>query len=140
MTQLQMRELRGDDLFTVLGIIGKLDIKDELVNMFGGDDANKIVKLNDHKGKKADEAKQKAEMAKLVETRGMAIMAGIAQKALMNISKVKGDINGLLADLCGVKVADIQALSLSAYTALFLQFFKKPELKDFFVSISSLLA
>lgn len=137
MTQLEMRELRGDDLFTVLGIIGKLDIKDELVNMFGGKDAEKIVKLNDHKGKKVDEAKKKAEMAKLIDNRGMTIVAGIAQNALMNMGKVKGDINGLLADLCGVKVSEIQSLSL---TALLLQFFKKPELKDFFGSISSLLA
>ena len=31
---LEMRELRGDDLFSLLSIVGKLDIKDEFVKMF----------------------------------------------------------------------------------------------------------
>ncbi|MFA6719480.1 MAG: hypothetical protein WCS15_10405 [Prevotella sp.] len=132
MTKLEMRELRGDDLFTVLGILGKLDVKDEIVNMFNGGDG-KVTKLEDHK-------KKQDEVANMVEQRGMAIMAGIMQKALLNIGKVKTDVNGLLADLCGVKVKDIQDLSLVEYTALLIKLFKKPELKGFFGSISSLLA
>ena len=31
---LEMRELKGDDLFTLLSIVGKLDIKDEFVRIF----------------------------------------------------------------------------------------------------------
>ena len=123
-----MRELRGDDLFTVLSIIGKLDVKDELVNMFNGES----TPTTDHK-------KTKAAVQEVAEKRGMAIMAGIMQKALLNIGKIKTDVNTLLADLCGVKVKEIQDLSLIDYTALLVKFFKKPELKSFFGSISSLL-
>lgn len=31
---LEMRELKGDDLFTLLTIVGKLDVKDEFINLF----------------------------------------------------------------------------------------------------------
>ena len=31
---MELRELRGDDMFSMLSIIGKLDIKDDLVELF----------------------------------------------------------------------------------------------------------
>ena len=145
---LEMRELKGDDLFTFLAIVGKMDIKDEFMTLFqnnveSGSVAN-VVPL-DHKKKqptKAELAKQEADKAKQeaeAERRGMEAMAGMLQKVLLNAGKLKGDINALLADLTGETLATVQNLSLKDYTGLIITFFKKPELADFFLSIASFL-
>lgn len=135
---LEMRELKGDDLFTLLSIVGKMDIKDEFVNIFEQNvESAKVVPM-DHKKKeptKAELAKQEAE----AEKRGMEAMAGLLQKVLVNAGKIKGDMNALFADLTGKLKKDIEALGLKEYTALIIGFFKKPELADFFSSIASLL-
>ena len=133
-----MRELKGDDLFTLLSIVGKMDIKDEFVKMFEDNtQSNKVVPM-DHKKKeptKAELAKQEAE----AEKRGMQAMAGMLQKVLLNAGTLKGDINSLLADLTGKPKKTIESLGLKEYTALIIAFFKKPELADFFSSIASLM-
>lgn len=145
---LEMRELKGDDLFTLLSIVGKMDIKDEFMTLFqnnveSGSVAN-VVPL-DHKKKqptKAELAKQEADKAKQeaeAERRGMEAMAGMLQKVLLNAGKLKGDINALLADLTEETLATVQNLSLKDYTGLIITFFKKPELADFFSSIASFL-
>ena len=135
---LEMRELKGDDLFTLLSIVGKMDIKDEFVKIFEQNvDSEKVVPM-DHKKKeptKAELAKQEAE----VQKRGMEAMASLLQKALLNAGKIKGDMNVLFADLTGKPKKEIEALGLKEYTALIITFFKKPELADFFSSIASLL-
>lgn len=145
---LEMRELKGDDLFTLLAIVGKMDIKDEFMTLFqnnveSGSVAN-VVPL-DHKKKqptKAELAKQEADKAKQeaeAERRGMEAMAGMLQKVLLNAGKLKGDINALLADLTEETLATVQNLGLKDYTGLIITFFKKPELADFFLSIASFL-
>lgn len=135
---LEMRELKGDDLFTLLSIVGKLDIKDEFIKMFeNNSNADKVAPMDKQKKEptKAEKAKQETE----AEKRGMEVMANLLQKVLMNLGTIKKDINSLLADLTGQTVKDIQNLGLKEYTALVIAFFKKPELADFFSSIASLL-
>lgn len=133
-----MRELKGDDLFTLLSIVGKMDIKDEFIKMFeNNSNADKVVPMDRQKKEptKAEKAKQEAE----AEKRGMEAMAGLLQKVLVNVGKIKGDMNALFADLTGKPKKDIESLGLKEYTALIIGFFKKPELADFFSSIASLL-
>lgn len=135
---LEMRELKGDDLFTLLSIVGKLDIKDDFIKIFEGNAEASTVVPTDKKKKeptKAEKAKKEAE----AEKRGMEAMAGLLQKVMMNASKLKPDINSLLADLTGKDIGEIQTLNLKEYTSLIIAFFKKPELGDFFSSIASLL-
>ncbi len=117
---LEMRELRGDDLFTLLPLIGKLDIKDELVDMFGGQDSEN-----------EDGSEVNAELV------GMRVMANIIQTVMVHIKDVKVELNGLLADLTGSTVAEIGELGFGDYTSLIVNFFKKPELADFLKSIAS---
>ena len=143
---LEMRELKGDDLFSLLSIVGKLDIKDEFVEMFekNVESAEKVVPL-DHKDKKPtkaeqakiDKAKEKAE--KEAQKRGMEMGAKMLQKTLRNLKSVKFDINELLAELTATDVSTISTLGLTEYTTLIVTFFKKPELVDFFKSIATLL-
>ena len=135
---LEMRELKGDDLFTLLSIVGKMDIKDEFVKIFEQNvESAKVVPMDHNKKEptKAELAKQEAE----TEKRGMEAMAGLLQKVLVNAGKIKGDMNALFAELTGKSKKDIEALGLKDYTSLIINFFKKPELADFFSSIASLL-
>jgi len=144
---IEMRELKGDDLFTLLSIVGKLDIKDEFIHIFENNAAaeQKVVPL-DHLTKKPTkaqlekDAEDKAKAESAAEKRGMEAMAGMLQKVLLNISKIKGDINSLLSELTGEDLQKIKDLGLKDYTGLLIAFFKKPELADFFSSIASLLA
>lgn len=144
---LEMRELKGDDLFTLLSIIGKLDIKDEFIKMFENNlesvDPKDLVQ--DHNKKEPTKAeKEKLELKRIeeekeAEKRGMEAGAMLLQKVLLNLGKIKKDINSLLADLTGESVKTITELGLSQYTALIIAFFRKEELADFFSSIASLL-
>lgn len=142
---LEMRELRGDDLFTMLNIAAKLDIKDELVSLWEKQvDAEteakkKIAKLPADKKPKQLTAAQKLDREAATEKRGAQMVGTFVQKALLNLGKVKADCNMFFADLCGVSVDEIQKLNMADYTKLLFDFAKKPELKDFLSSIGSLL-
>lgn len=130
-----MRDLKGDDLFALLTIVGKLDIKDELVKMF--EKNSQAAQTGDHQKKtptKSELEKQESE----TEQRGMVLMASLMQNVLINSGNVKKDINVFFADLTNRSLKEIEGLSLKDYTALIVGFFKKPELADFFSSIASL--
>ncbi|MCS9992356.1 hypothetical protein EFL69_04470 [Weissella confusa] len=118
---IEMRELRGDDLFTMLNIVSKLGIKDEFVTLF-------------------DEAANEAKEGQLDQNiMGMKVMTSIVQAVLANLGTVKNELNGLLGDVAGMTAQEVSDLSFTDYTKLVMDFFKKPELTDFFKSIASLL-
>lgn len=121
----EMRELRGDDLFPLIHILGKLDITDDFVALYGN-----MEKISG----------TKEEVEKLLEERGMKVVARVLKKIMLNLQDIKGDLNAFLAELCGVKTEQIKELGLKDYTALVVSFFKKPELLDFFKSIASFMA
>ncbi len=132
-----MRELRGDDLFNMLHIVGKLDIKDEFIKLFE-EQQEKIKEPQDYKKKQPTKV-EKEKLEKEIERKGMEVAAALIQKLLTNLINVKEDINKLLADLCGVSNEEIKKLGFKEYTGLIIEFFKKKELLDFFKSIASLL-
>lgn len=134
---IEMRELKGDDIFTLLGIVGKLGIKDEFIQLFEKniEDTNAPQDFKDKEPTKAEKVK----LEKEAERRGIEAMAGLLQKTLLNAKDIKPDINALLVDLTGKDEDEIKNLGLKEYTGLIIGFFKKPELKDFFTSIASLL-
>jgi hypothetical protein len=134
---MELRELRGDDMFSMLSIIGKLDIKDDLVELFEKQQ-DKDSQLLGHLSKKPTKA-EKEKQEKMLEKRGMQMIAGLIQTILANINKAKLDINTFLADLTNTSIQEIQGLNFVDYTQLLVKFFKKPELKDFLTSISSIL-
>ncbi|AIM63064.1 hypothetical protein [Weissella ceti] len=115
---LTMRELKADDLFKMMPIIGKLNIKDDVVNMFQG-------------GLSAEGDSE--------EVAGMKVMATLIQTLMTNIPLVKDELNSLLGDLTGKTEKEIGDLDFGTYTKLIVDFFKKPELGDFFKSIASLM-
>lgn len=121
---MEIRNLRGDDVFAVLNILGKLELKDELVKVFG-------EFSGDEKKKKLTEAE--------IQKRGMNVMAALLQQVLRNILVVKDDINGLLASLTEKSIDDITSLGAGEYTKLVIQLFKNPEIKEVFTSAASLM-
>lgn len=138
--KLTMRELNGGDIFTMLGILGKLDIKEEVVQLLErqyGSDSSAIA-LNDHKSKKPTKAEAAAQ-AQALEKRGMRLLADIGFAILRHVGDAKGEINAFLADLTGTSRKEIEGLSMVDYTRLLVDFGKKAELKDFFQSIASVL-
>lgn len=114
--KLEMRELRGDDLFTLLEIFAKLEIQDDIVEMFKGVDTDDMS---------------------IIEARGMALMTTLISKLLKNISVVKVELNAFLGELTGKTAEEIGQLGLATYAKLVKDFATKPELKDFFQSLSS---
>ena len=137
-----MRELRGDDLFTILSILGKLDVKDDLIAAFDQGKQSSVqlpgAKLEKKKTKSELEV-EKAQLDKEAEARGIRIVAAIVQRVLLNISVVKGDINSLLADLTSKTDQEIVKLGIVQYTGLVVGLFKKPEIREVFTLAASLL-
>ena len=147
--QLTMRELKGDDLFTMLNIVGQLEIEDEFKALFEtniNEEANrKIVELKDHSKKKATKKEiEDLELKQLQQQKESALRsaefgAKIISKFIRNANKLRDEINPFLADLTDTDVKTIKQLSLLEYTGLIKAFVQKEELKDFFSSIATLL-
>ncbi|EHI69803.1 hypothetical protein ACVRY7_07840 [Streptococcus ictaluri] len=139
--KLEMRELNGGDIFTMLAIIGKLNIKDQVVELIERQFSNApdLPGLDSFKKKKLTKAEKEAQEAE-IEKRGMKLVADLGFTIMGHIGDAKSEINTFLADLTGTTKKDIENLSMIDYTALIVSFGKKAELKDFFQSISSLLA
>lgn len=114
--KLKLRELRGDDVFTLLEIFGKLNIQDDIVEMFNGVETTDMT---------------------VIQERGKKLMTSLVSKLLKNISVVKTELNGFLGELTGLSAQEIGELGLATYFGLIKEFVAKPELKDFFSSLSS---
>ena len=114
--EFELRELKGSDIFKAANILGKLDIKDDLILLFKGGGSEETA-----------------------EGRGMEIIAGLAQNLMVKLPDVEKDLNTFLAELAGMKVKEVQDLSLTDYMTLLTAFGKKQELLDFFQSLTSFL-
>ncbi|MGU7966385.1 hypothetical protein ACS6YB_08510 [Streptococcus suis] len=138
--KLEMRELNGGDIFTMLSIIGKLDIKEEVVSLIERQygTGKDVIALADHKKKKPTKKEQEATSAEY-QKRGMVLVTDIGFAILRHVNDAKADINRFLADLTGTNQKEIESLSMLDYSKLLIDFGKKAELKDFFQSIASLL-
>ena len=78
--------------------------------------------------KKVKEAKEKGEEVD-IEDVGINSMAEITELVLVNMGRAKTDINNLLANLCNVKRAEIEGLSMSEYVRLVMDFLSQEEFK-----------
>lgn len=138
--KLEMRELNGGDIFTMLSIIGKLDIKEEVVALIERQygTGKDVIALADHKKKKPTKKEQEAASAEF-QKRGMVLVTDIGFAILRHVNDAKADVNKFLADLTGTSQKEIESLSMLDYSKLLIDFGKKAELKDFFQSIASLL-
>ncbi|MHC3609728.1 hypothetical protein [Streptococcus suis] len=138
--KLEMRELNGGDIFTMLSIIGKLDIKEEVVALIERQygTGKDVIALADHKKKKPTKKEQEVASTEY-QKRGMVLVTDIGFAILRHVNDAKADVNKFLADLTGTSQKEIESLSMLDSSKLLIDFGKKAELKDFFQSIASLL-
>ena len=138
--KLEMRELNGGDIFTMLSIIGKLDIKEEVVGLIERQYGTEkdVIALADHKKKKPTKKEQEVASTEY-QKRGMVLVTDIGFAILRHVNDAKADINKFFADLTGTNQKEIESLSMIDYSKLLIDFGKKAELKDFFQSIVLLL-
>lgn len=135
MKDLKMRELRGDDLFPLIHIIGKLDITDDFVELLSGQEKIDVTGLAE-----MTPEERKAALEPIIEARGVKIMARLLKKIMLNLTSVKDELNAFLAEITGSSPKAISELGIVDKTELIKAFFKKPELLGFFKSIASFLA
>ncbi len=133
---LEMRELKGPDIFAMISILGKLDIEDEIVKLY--ENPPKMVRIGGESEKNKEE-RQKAYEESL-KKRGIQIIASITKMVMQNIDKAKDEINSFLAELTSKTVKDIENLNIAEYSGLLVGFFRKKELKDSMKAIISVLS
>lgn len=148
MEQYTMRSLSGQDLFPMIKILSRVKAKDMILNLFKKREESR--KELEKKQKEFLEIANKEAMEKgegesevktIDEDRekeiGMELFADVIETIMCNLNLAKEDINNLLANLCSVKVEEIQSLDMLQYTNLLMEFLGKEELKDFFNCIFS---
>lgn len=111
---IEMRRLNGKDIFPMLKLLGRLQIKDDILA---------IVENNKDADVKSEED---------AIQQGIVMFANLAQKVLDNIDLVEEDINRLLSSVTGENPEEIANLPIDEYGGLIFDFFEKPELKGFF--------
>lgn len=145
-----MRGLNGSDFFVVLGLLGKLNIKDELVGMFAdqlksGAELQKSRLLNDHKEKDLNQGQKIAATIRAidenvdVQMRGIDLAGQIFEKVVENIALVQNELNEFLASLLGTTASEVAALPLGDYFFVLKELFSSEDIKTVFKSASSLL-
>ena len=119
---LQMRTLKGTDIFTVLRLLSKLGVKDLVFDMFGNTDLAKVKDTKD--------------LAILQNDKGLNFMAVIFETLTEKLPLIEDDLNQFLGELTGNDAKDIAELEFGEYMQLIMDFFKKEELRDFFQQLS----
>lgn len=119
---LQMRKLKGTDIFKVLRLLSKLGVKDLVLDMFGNTDLAKVKDATDVK--------------LLADGKGANLMAVIFETLTEKLPLIEDDLNQFLGDLTGNDAKEIADLEFGEYMQLIMDFFKKEELKDFFQQLS----
>ena len=119
--KLEMRKLSGQDTFLMLKIMSKTGAKKGIKEFLSKQGSF-------GKGDKTEEDNKKI---------GIDVMLDVADTIMSNLENAQEDINKLLANLCGIKVKEIEQLDFMEYNTLIMDFFKKEELKSFFKLIFS---
>lgn len=141
-----MRSLSGQDLFPMITILSRVKAKDMILNLFKKrEEARKDLEkkqkefseIIDKESLSDDEIILKFTDEDREKEIGMELFADVIETIMCNLELAKDDINKLLANLCSVKVEEIQSLDMLQYTNLLMEFLGKEELKDFFNCIFS---
>jgi hypothetical protein len=128
----ELRDLQADDLFVLVSIVSKIGIK-EFKACFESNDVKDAIKaMFDQKGNADDDGeKADADDDGFVSV-GISVALDIAAILMANIGRCKNDIYSLLANLSGMKAADIAKLPVMTFTSMVVDLVKKKEFADFF--------
>lgn len=140
-TDIELRALRGDDLFAILDLVNELDIADRLVGiaeLFVGDDSAPVAPPMPREPatkdvKAAWEEYDKA-LDKYTTARGIRIGTEIGKVLISNVGRARGTFNALLASLTDSTVEEITALGLKPYIGLVKGIATHPDFQEAFSS------
>ena len=141
-----MRGLNGGDLFKILGILSRLNIKDDLVNMYKNNVRESIkyrkeALVNDHKSKADDIATKVREIERAgeIELAGVDIMGSLVEKILLNMNSIQSELNAFLGELLGKNADEVNELPFDDYIFILKEVIASDDFKTFFKSASSLV-
>jgi hypothetical protein len=119
-----MKKLSADNLFTLVGLVQKLDVANEIAEMFQTEEL---------------EGKDLEGLEDFAEQRGKTFVVSLINKVLQNLPSVKDEVNLILASVTGKTLEELSDISAIAYIKLFKEAieFNKADFVDFFGSISS---
>lgn len=126
-TKYELRELCSTDIFLMTRIIGKIGVKNFKKAFANEEVKDAISKLN-----------QEADKDSGTVAVGLTVMLEIADVIISNLPNVEDEIYQFLANLSGLKVKDIQKLSIVSFMGMIVEVLQKPEFKDFFKVASKL--
>lgn len=128
----EFRRLNAEDIFLLTSIVGKIGLR-EFKETLQDDSLGKLIG-NLVKGKEGEENEEIN--LSTVYTVGAAALLPIADIILGNLHKCKDDIYQLLANLTGKTYNEIKGLDGVVFFEMVMDFFKKPELADFWKVVS----
>lgn len=133
MTELRLRELRGKDVFTVLNIVKKMDILNEIKDIIN-------TSIKDEALSSALELSEKELQKEIANAELGAVITEKALEFVINkVPKAEHEINAFLGELTETDEQTIADLSLKEYVQLLKDFFGHPDLKELLGSVSQLL-
>ena len=148
---LAMRELQGDDIFTVFAMLDKMGVANKLTEFLKQreDSRDILVKRagyqviidKDPKSKEGQKALKEIEkITANINDQSFDIIGDGIKLVLANLNTIKKELNAFLSSvLVEPKTAEeVGKLPIKTYIGLVKDFFVKPELKDLFELFNSL--
>lgn len=126
------RKLRGEDIFLMSKIIGKIGVK-EFNACFENDGIARLVAYM--MGEKA--ANADGEPASITY---IAVTLEVADVVFNNLPKCENEIIQMLSRTSNLTVAQVKELDLAQFTEMVIDFIKKEEFRDFIKVVSKLFS
>lgn len=130
MTDLQIRELKGQDIFLITPIIAKIGIQEPLKAVVDSlREENREVFDNEDM---TEEEKERELVLIGIDALGPAL-----DMVISRIHEVQDEMNRLLASVCEVSVDEIKEVSFTDYIGLVTKLFKQEQFQGFFKQLYS---
>lgn len=128
-----LRKVKADDLFLMISILRKLNIK-EFASCLQTPQAVQLIKSFSHKkeeGESGEEIVPVGESEDITLIGGISIALELAGKILEQLPKCKDDLFNLLANVSGMSVKEIENLDIDIFFEMLVDFIMAPEFGNF---------
>lgn len=124
---LKLRELKGNDIFSVLRLVNTLKLTEPLKELISGNMKDKIIQsLSTEEDVNTDSV-------------GFEFAIHLAELVIQNLPNAQDEVNDFLADLTETDKKTVEELPLKEYVGLIKDFFTHSDLGELVESLSSLL-
>lgn len=133
-TKFELRSLKSSDMFPMFTILSKIGFK-ELKESLSAETINDLIKAVKPNTDEEGNTDSSANLQMIV---GFSVVADLVEIIMKNLPKIEKDLYNLLANLSGMKTAEIADLDMVTFTEMIISLIKKEEFKDFFKVVSGL--